>query len=605
MTDELNQNHEAVQPELENPELEQTVPEAPEEEPAPSANTEAEAPEKLPVKKPIAWDVVGKNIQMVVFPMVFLIAAFTVVYYILFPAKGEFHSDCTDTIYWAKATFDSGKIFNPDFDYACLLPFGGNLLMLIFMPFFGLSMTTHTLGMLLFFVLFLVFFCLLLREMKWDYRWICSAGAILLAVLCSSQKMREIFWGHTIYYSLGVLFLSVGFFLLFRLGNLLEKRKHTVQAGTLQGKRNFHGIVVTIVVLGIFFLLTGTDEITSITIFALPTIAALLLERLLDRQTKLFSRKNGMTALLAVALLLAVVVGMQLASIWAGDIVASYQEAFSGYAEQSDWLENAQKFPLAWMTLLGLEDIPNESLMSGKSILNLIRMATAGLLLVLPILATCCYPKYTGKSGRQIRLLILAHWVMTALIMVGYICGLLSAGNWRLCPIVCTSLLVSLVFIHWAITSRTSMSRIAGIFLIPLVCFGLTSIGAVMKLPYNLVEDNTEYQLVQLLEEEGLDYGYATFWNANAMTVLSNSKVEVRTIDADENGIYPHYYQTERSWYTAQENEDDYFVLLSQSEYDTAATAASDLFSRADRTMQIQDSNGSNYYVLTFAENIF
>ena len=72
-----------------------------------------------------------------VFPPVLLVVALGLVaYYIICPAKGEFHADCTDTIYWAKATFDSGKLISPDFSYACLLPFGGSLLMLLFLPFF-------------------------------------------------------------------------------------------------------------------------------------------------------------------------------------------------------------------------------------------------------------------------------------------------------------------------------------------------------------------------------------------------------------------------------------------------------------------------------------
>ena len=157
-----------------------------------------------------------------VFPPVLLVVALGLVaYYIICPAKGEFHADCTDTIYWAKATFDSGKLISPDFSYACLLPFGGSLLMLLFLPFFGLSMTTHMLGMLLFFLLLTAVLCWMLREMHWDYRWICTTAAIFLMILSASKKLREIFWGHTIYYSLGILFLFCGLALLFRLQNLV------------------------------------------------------------------------------------------------------------------------------------------------------------------------------------------------------------------------------------------------------------------------------------------------------------------------------------------------------------------------------------------------
>lgn len=46
-----------------------------------------------------------------------------VLYYVIFVAKGYYHSDCTDTIMWAEASLDAKALMNEDFAYACLLPF--------------------------------------------------------------------------------------------------------------------------------------------------------------------------------------------------------------------------------------------------------------------------------------------------------------------------------------------------------------------------------------------------------------------------------------------------------------------------------------------------
>ncbi|MGN1403272.1 MAG: hypothetical protein ACI4XB_02995 [Ruminococcus sp.] len=566
----------------------------------------APAPEKTseaPQKTNAFWLNFKKGLTIFGPPALLLLVAGIVVYYILFPSKGEFHSDCTDTIYWAKASYDSGTIFNSDFSYACLLPFGGSLLMLIFMPFFGLSMTTHTLGMLLFFLLFLTGFCLMLKEMHWNYRWICAAAAVLLAVVSSSEKLREIFWGHTIYYSLGILFLFYGLFLLFRLWNLLEK-KGTLDTPEKERKRRTH-TWITFAVLLIFFLLCSTDQITALTIFALPILAAIFLERLLDRHTPLLSNKNCSALVLLMILGVMILCGLKLGKIWAGSITAGYADAYSSFAAQSTWLEHVQSFPLAWLSLLGLEDIPGTALMDGDSIKNIIRMAAAILLLVLPIVATCCYPKYEGKSGKQIRILIWAHWIMTALIMVGYICGNLSAANWRLSPIVCTSAVVSIVYVQWAISNSTSMNRIAGVLCIPVVCFCGMSIWNVAALPKDYYKENVQYQLVEALEEHGLTYGYATFWRANAMTVISDSEILVRNVKVDESGVRPAGYQTENSWYEDQPDQEEYFLLLDQGEYDTLVNRADGLLQQAQRFFSIADDNGTNYWVLVFAENIF
>ena len=45
------------------------------------------------------------------------------------------------------------------------------------------------------------------------------------------------------------------------------------------------------------------------------------------------------------------------------------------------------------------------------------------------------------------------------------------------------------------------------------------------------------------IEENGLEYGFATFWNSQAITVLSDSRVRVANTDINENGIAPCYYQ--------------------------------------------------------------
>ena len=111
-----------------------------------------------------------------------------IAYYILFPAEGYLHSDCTDTILWAQASYDSGKLIYDGFQYAAVLPFGGNLLMLIFMPFFGYSMMTHNLGMLLFLLLFIlaaVFFC---RSLGYGYGSSFILTFILTFVLSNSIK---------------------------------------------------------------------------------------------------------------------------------------------------------------------------------------------------------------------------------------------------------------------------------------------------------------------------------------------------------------------------------------------------------------------------------
>jgi len=48
--------------------------------------------------------------------VILIIAAFSIaIYYTVGPSAGEFHADCSDTLYWANASYQSGKIISDSF----------------------------------------------------------------------------------------------------------------------------------------------------------------------------------------------------------------------------------------------------------------------------------------------------------------------------------------------------------------------------------------------------------------------------------------------------------------------------------------------------------
>ena len=78
--------------------------------------------------------------------------------------------------------------------------------------------------------------------------------------------------------------------------------------------------ILTFIALILFFVLCCTDQVTAVTIFALPILAGLFLERLLDRKTPLLHWKNTRALLLLLSLGIAVVSGMELGNIWANGV---------------------------------------------------------------------------------------------------------------------------------------------------------------------------------------------------------------------------------------------------------------------------------------------
>ncbi len=529
----------------------------------------------------------------------FAVTVLVMVFYLTKASKGEFHSDCTDTIMWADASLESGEVYNPDFQYACFLPFGTNLLMMPLIKWLGLSMEAHIYGMFGFFILFTVFFCLMLHEMGWKPGEIAVAAAALLALLLSSPKLREIFWGHTIYYSLGILFLFIGMYLYLRFLRLGETDGKNGRSTALHRWLTFG-------VLLVFIVGTGTDGVSAISIFLLPFLAALLMERMLDAEVPVFSRENGRTLALVAAFGISCVIGMMLNKHWMGDLEAWYQKGYSGYSEMDTWMEHVLKLPVEWLKLLGVQNIPNVELMSAESLPNLFYVIAGVLLAVMPVLASAQYRRYRKDTeGYALRLWIWIHWAVTGIVLLGYICGKLATANWRLSPIVVTSIVVSMQFLKWCMSQKPQV-RLPIFFLIPIAAVAFWNLSGTAKLPSDPYESNVLYQLSDYLEDEELYYGYATFWRANAITVISGDYVDVRSVKVSDDGqLSIYHYQSDIKWYDEQAEQDEYFLLLDQGEYNSMVNAGNPLLSEALRTETADMGDFGTFYVLVFDHNLF
>lgn len=521
----------------------------------------------------------GDYAAIILMYLMFMVIA----YYIFVPGKIEYHSDSTDTLMWATATFESGKLVNPDFNYACILPFGGNLLMLLFMPFFGVSYTTHCLGMLLFVILFMVSFVALFRQFKFSYP-MCATGLFsMLFVLSASKKLREIFWGHIIYYSQGILFLMIGLALLFKLLEMARKNEQSLK------------FYITGSVLAVFVALTATNGIQALTIFILPLIGGLLGERLLNIKIKLFDRESIFVYQYTIIVLISMVIGMAVIKLIAGDVTGGYEDAFSKFSSSSSWFENLSGLLQKWYVLLGVDIANGDEMLSVKSVFNIVKIIFGTILPIIPLYELF---NYTKIQNRYERILLIAHWCSTALILIGWVFGKISSANWRLSPVLCTSMLV---FIAYAgrLFNEIEFRRIGVIIALPMLIVSCHSVATIFTLEKDASTTDAS-RIIDLVERNDLTYGYAEFWKANVVTVLSNSDVKIRNIKFEDDQVLPYYYQNCNSWFDNQEGVDRYFLLLTNSEYE-------DLLSADNELVQQYDDIDSDYgfVLLIYDHNIF
>lgn len=513
-------------------------------------------------------------------------AVVSIIYYIIYPAGASFHSDCTDTIYWAQASYESGKLFDPDFNYAAMLPFGGSLLMLPFLGSLGVSMATHTIGMILFVLLFFASLFFMCRSLSFEPHWTFLCVGTVAMILSLSEKLREIFFEHVIYYSLAAIFIYV------MLG---------LSARIIKGVK-CKGFWLYSAVLLVFSALVATDGLQLVATAIIPILIALAGERILDSGKKL-TDAGGYYHLACIGITVAgCVSGLILLRILSNGITAGYANAYSNYSSMTDWLAHVTALPEQWLRLLGVDIADGEPLFSGGSIVEMIKIALAILLGIIPVVALFFYK----KLGKDSRLLLLAHWGLTAVILFGYVFGDLSAANWRLSPIIATGIPVCIMCFRTAITFSPkkygTVKRLCAVSLCFFIAASAVGMRTVYALPKYGIAENEGTALSEMLERHGLNYGYATFWNSQRTTVISDSAVKVRTITVDGNGIFLRDYQSSKKWFLNQPGVDKYFIVLTPSE--AALLSESGLFERAIDLADETFSEGI-YFVLVFYDNPF
>ena len=473
----------------------------------------------------------------------------TVIYYIIYPSAAFLHADCTDTILWAKASYDGKEMFNEDFGYAAMLPFGGTTLMIPLIGIFGLSMTSQHIGMVLFTVVFFASVLFLCKSLGFSYPLSFTATGTLALVLCASEKLREIFYEHVIYYSIAVIIICVILSLFIRFKSAFNSEN---SIGRL--------VVITLCTV-VFSVLSALDGTQIIATGIFPVHFAAVAEIMLCKDRKLFSKESRTSIYFCLVCGFSVIIGLWLLSAFSNGVTAGYAGAYTNYSNMEEWLGNLGKFPEQWFRLFGVDAQYGMSIFSIESIINIVRIGSAAVIAIVPLVALFFYNKFDFAS----KLLVLTHFGMSTVIMFGYVFGILAAANWRLSPMICTGILVCFAVFRLA-KEYVVPVRIMSVVLCVLILMSGISLATIAKMEKNGIEHNEKYPLVQVLEEHGFTHGYATFWNSQVITLLSDSRVSTANVDINENGIAPCYYQTDKNQFLPQDGVEKYFVLMSDYE---------------------------------------
>lgn len=470
-----------------------------------------------------------------------------VIYYIIGPSAAFFHSDCGDTLLWAQASHDGKTLYNPDFGYAAFLPFGGTMIMLPFIGLTGVSLTTHHIGMVIFTVLFFAALFYLCRSLEFSYPCSFTATGLMALILCSSPKLREIFYEHVLYYSISIAVICVMLSLYIRLTENADDK--------LIAKK--FALLIPVFVLA---FLTALDGMQVVACAVMPVIFAAACEVVFSKE-KLINKKHIPLAVYVAVIAVATLIGLKIFESGTKDIGVGYANAYSKYTMPNEWINNLLKLPLHWFSLFGIEINPDTLLFSPESIPNILRIGVALVLALAPIAALI----FINRFDRRSKLLIYAHLGVTGVIMFGYIFGMLSGAEWRLSPMICTSILICVAGLK-VFKPHVALRRVGSLIMCLLIVLCCVNVKTITEMPTNGVDHNKYYPIAEYLKSQGLEYGFSTFWHAVTITCITDSEVIVNNTDINEAGIAPCPYQTNKNWFTEQEGIDRYFFLCTDYE---------------------------------------
>ncbi len=523
-----------------------------------------------------------KMIREIKFPSIaaflfFLISFGFVIYYIVGPSRGYLHSDCTDSLLWAYASVESGEIIAQDFYYAGLFPFSSNLWMIPLIQIFGYTMTAQIISMVIFAVLFTASLVWLFKNLRFSWTLNFTATACVLMLLSSSVKMREIMWEHVIYYSLSLLLLNCILSLVLSLLRRWDVCNNTNE------KKPLTSCIVYLVILCALITASSTNGLQIVMLTVIPVVGALAVEMYLDAKKKLLCSQNiGAIAVIFLSPV-STVLGLLLLNIMKGNVQIWYTNYYTQLDSIDNWINNLFKFHKHFTSLIGYDDsktsiLPKEgeSLLEDSAILNVLVIVVFLVLVIVPMVAMFFMKKY---KHRESRIMLWTHFILFFVIFFLFVCGKISNVAWRLVPIVGTSLMAIFVVVNELLEYRKENRnideeernyvpvRIAAVLLIGFCLFSMVNIRTIKKMPADYGRDNHLYKLTETLIEHDLDYGYATFWYSQAITLLSDSEVSCRCVNAtSDSGIKMYNYQTFDSWYDPQPDVSKYFVLLSEYE---------------------------------------
>lgn len=115
-----------------------------------------------------------------------------------------------------------------------------------------------------------------------------------------------------------------------------------------------------------------------------------------------------------------------------------------------------------------------------------------------------------------------------------------------------------------------------------------------------VLKENQTEKLIHFLEDNNLEFGFATYWNSGVVSVLSDFQNEIAAINIVDGSIEPFLWLSSKRWYKPEYHEGKTFLMLDDSELSQLDTQK--LKSAIGDPIEMKKFN--NYNILVYSYNI-
>jgi hypothetical protein len=210
-------------------------------------------------------------------------------------------------------------------------------------------------------------------------------------------------------------------------------------------------------------------------------------------------------------------------------------------------------------------------------------------------------------------MLLIGHFAVSAFVIFAFTFGRLGGANWRLTPMLGTSVILTVVTAVEFLRQKKATARVGALLAALIIIMAAVPALKIASMPADYGRENSWHVAAEELEARGLKYGYANFWWAESVTMFSDGKVQVANLYPDRMAPTEYNYQLPADSYEDKDT-DRYFLLLTESENVKMALwlnaqrlsgKITEEFTIMSEPYDLRGYTGKLLYVYVFSENLF